>query len=141
MQYMVTIFLVATVLAFTGCSSAPRFEKMTSVDDVLENYETSNHKNDEQFITKKGSVVSMKLEEVRDQKRRLENELSERDAKIVYLNEVIDEMKRDLMQLRIRMGLPAIKPVSHGKIGPNGYLIPGSYKPTPTLDQELGLRE
>jgi uncharacterized coiled-coil protein SlyX len=115
---------------------------MTSVDEVLENYETSNHKNDDTFITKKGSVVSMHLEEIREQKTRLERQLSDRDKQIEYLNEVISDLKKDMMQMRIRMGLPAEKPMAKGKCCTSeGYLLPGSYKPTPSLDEELGLRQ
>lgn len=130
---------VLFMLLLIGCSSQ-RFEKMTSVDDVLENYEVSNHKGDDQFITKKGSVVSMHLEEVRDQKTRLERQLAERDQKIEYLNGVLADLNREMMQLRLRVGLPALKPVAQGRIGPNGYLIPGSFKESPSLDQEFNQR-
>ena len=137
---MKTILILIPVLLLAACSSnPPTYEKMRTADQALNTYDQNVIK-DGMAITRKGSVVDIKTEEVQAQKNRLILEVEEKDKKIENLNDRISELNQEMMALRVALGLPAQKPKAQGKCcTADGKMIPGTVKAAPSLEDELSV--
>lgn len=135
---MKKILVLIPLLVLAACSSSPpTYEKMRTADQALNSYDQNQIK-DGMAITKKGSVVDIKTEEVQAQKNRLMLENEEKDKKIDVLNDQISDLNQQIMELRSALGLPAQRPKAQGKCcTADGKMIPGTVKPAPTLQEEL----
>jgi outer membrane murein-binding lipoprotein Lpp len=113
----VSIILSLTII---GCSSQSKFEKLESVDSVLENYEASNHKDDGYFVTHKGSIVTMKMEEVQGKVRKLESELETKTDLLERKAEKIQMLEQEVFELKVKAGISTEKPIVKGKFDSQG---------------------
>lgn len=138
MWYVNSILLAVVIWMLAGCGSIPKYDKLRTADDVIENYDNANYKNDGMFITKKGAVVDIKFEEVKGQVKRLEYEKWELGEKLKLREETIKEFEKELMQLRLRMGLAAEKPMPKRKCcTKEGMLYPEEGHAPTNLDEEF----
>jgi hypothetical protein len=131
---------IGILLLLAGCASdGPHYQKMRTADDALNNYDQNVIK-DGMAITKKGSVVDIKIEEVQAEKNRLAAELEDKNKKIEVLEEKLSLMERDMTQLRIFVGLPSSKPQTTAQCcTADGKLLPETINRAPSLDEELSL--
>lgn len=89
MKYIGTF---ALILIISGCSSAPTYEKMQTVDERFANDEDVKPG---MALTRHGAVIDIKVEEVQAQKARLEAENAE-------LRKRLKDTENDLAQERLK---------------------------------------
>jgi hypothetical protein len=117
-----------------GCSSAPKYALMPTIESKLD--DTDHVIKDGMAITKKGAVLDIKIEEVQEQKKRLQEEIFNKDLKIKYLTERNLELETNMKILRSSFGMSpdAPKPTHHG-FTPEGNLV--GFKRAKTLSEEI----
>ncbi len=126
----------ALALLLSACSSAPKYERMRTLEDAVQNEDDIKPG---MVITKKGSVLDISVEEIQEQKRKLIAKNAEQEQALKNLREDTEELRTKYKTLRIYVGLPPDEPKTQGQCcTSDGKLVPGTYKAAPTLSQELG---
>lgn len=83
---------------FAGCSSAPHYEKMETID---QKFASSDDVTSGMALTRLGAVIDISVEEGQDQKVRLTKENAELKEKVSKLQNDLDEERKKVLVLRM----------------------------------------